>query len=453
MAQIVIIGAGLTGLSAAYHLEQKGFFDYRLFEKESQSGGLCRSVQEQGFTFDFTGHLLHINDDYFRSLIHHLAGFQHFNSVNRRSWIYSQDTYTPYPYQINLRGLPTTTIAECIQGFIARKNNKNPKTFYDWVLAYFGAGFGKHFFFPYQQKIFAYHVKKLTASWTGRFVPATSLEQIIDGITREREEQSVGYNAHFFYPSSGGISFLVDCFEQSLVNPVYHNFCVERVDVHDKIVHFTNGHTEPYEYLITTMPLDNLLKNIREPSSSTIQRAAGKLLCNSVVNFNLGIARSDLSDKHWVYFPESRYPFYRIGFPHNFSTALVPNGCSSLYGEFAHLNKSRTTVARQLRTAIKATKDLFRIQDEEVMVQKVLYIPHAYVIYDAWREKHLPNLLKTLANMNVYSVGRYGEWKYASMQEAILDGKAIVDKLLFFPAVTTPFVDHTIQPTTKQKEL
>ncbi len=94
MAKIVIIGAGPTGLSAAYHLEKKGFYDYKIFEKESNTGGLCRSVTQDGFTFDYTGHLLHIGDAYFRSFIEDVVGMQNLNTIHRRSFIYSQNTYT-----------------------------------------------------------------------------------------------------------------------------------------------------------------------------------------------------------------------------------------------------------------------------------------------------------------------------------------------------------------------
>ena len=52
MAEIVILGAGLTGLSTAYQLEKQKFFDYKIFEKNSTSGGLLRSFKQDGFTFD-----------------------------------------------------------------------------------------------------------------------------------------------------------------------------------------------------------------------------------------------------------------------------------------------------------------------------------------------------------------------------------------------------------------
>lgn len=453
MAQIVIIGAGLTGISAAYHLEQKGFFDYKLFEKEPTIGGLCRSIEQDGFTFDFTGHLLHINNDYFRSLIDQIVGFEHFNTIDRRSWIYSQNVYTPYPYQVNMRGLPTSTIAECLEGFIKRPVIKKPKTFYEWVLTNFGKGFGKYFFFDYQRKIFAYDIKKITASWTGRFVPSTSLEQLIEGIVGTTKEQNIGYNAQFLYPSFGGISYWVEKLAHTLVNPIYTNFCVDSIDMRNKIIHFANGHAEPYEQLITSIPLDQLLLKLKEPSDISLSQAHKNLLCNSVVNFNLGIAQPNISDKHWIYFPETKYPFYRIGFPHNFASSMAPEGCSSLYGEFSYIKKSKTYIAQQLKASLLATKKLLNISDTEIICEKILYIPHAYVIYDAWREKNLPLIHKKLHEFNIYSVGRYGEWKYSSMQEAVLDGKAIAEKLLILPAIHTHFIEYMEHPITKEKTL
>lgn len=431
MSQVVIIGAGLTGISAAYHLEHHGFFDYKIFEKEQTIGGLCRSVQQDGFTFDFTGHLLHISDAYFKSLLDQIIGFNALNSINRKSYIYSHQTYTHYPFQINLHGLPTSVIAECIEGFVKRKKKKVTRTFIEWVQSNFGSGFARHFFMPYQRKIFACDLQDLSSSWTGRFVPNTSLEQIIQGvIATPKPEQSIGYNAQFFYPKEGGIISWVQGLANQLINPINTGFEVKEIDVTHKLVHFTNGHCEPYTQLITTMPLDILISKMRDRPSTTFARAQKHLLCNQVVNFNLGISRPDLSDKHWIYFPENEYPFYRLGFPHNFSSTMAPFGCSSLYGEFAHMGKSQAWVNATLKNALSQTKKILTITDAEIITQKIITIPHAYVTYNFWRERNLPKLLSALQDQHIYSVGRYGAWKYASMQEGVLDGKAIAEQLL-----------------------
>lgn len=434
MARIVILGAGLTGISAAYHLEKKQFTDYKLFEKEPTIGGLCRSVRQDGFTFDFTGHLLHTSDPYFRHLIESVVGLENLNSINRRSFIYSHGIYTKYPYQINLQGLPDTVIAECIDGFVKRKKSlKKTTTFTQWVMKNFGAGFGKHFFFPYQEKLFSYDINQLSSSWTGRFVPSTSLEQIIHGITNAHTEEPVGYNAQFLYPKTGGIQFWVEKFAMQLQQPVQTDCCVQSIDLRQKTITFTNGHIEKYQQLITTLPLDQLLHLIKDTPSLHLKSAHNKLLCNSVVNFNIGVNHPNLSDKHWIYYPEKEYPFYRIGFGHNFSSGMTPPNCSSLYGEFSHLNSSPEEIHRTLKESLRLTKKLFNISESDILTEKIIHINHAYVIYNLEREQVVEKLLKNLADRDVYCVGRYAEWKYASMQEAVLDGKKIAEELLITP--------------------
>ncbi len=445
MAKIVILGAGLTGISTAYHLEKNGFFDYKIFEKENESGGLCRSIHQDGFTFDYTGHLLHINDEYFSKLIFDIVGKENLNEIHRRSYVFSQETYTHYPFQINLFGLPAETITECIEGFLTKpKTKKQAKSFYQWAINNFGIGFAKYFFMPFQTKILDYDIKQISASWTGRFVPQTSLKQIIQGAIKEPSISSVGYNSQFFYPKTGGINFWVSKLAKMIKNQINVNFAANSIDLKNKIVHFENGHEEKFDKLINTIPLDIALNKIIDKESTGFKHASKKLVCNSVVNFNLGISKPDLSDKHWIYFPETKFPFYRMGFSHNFSKNSAPENHSSLYGEFSYINKSREQINETLKNSIEITKKLLKIDDKEIVTQKIINIPHAYVIYNFWREKNLAKLLFELEQNSIYCAGRYGEWKYSSMQEAVLDGKKIVEKLI---------LEKPIIPAKKIKEI
>ncbi len=429
MAKIVIIGAGLTGLSAAYHLELAGYTDFKIFEKESSVGGLCRSVIQDGFTFDYTGHLLHISNPYFQELIQKFIGWDELNLIQRRSYVYSHQTYTNYPFQTNLYGLPTDVITECIVGFINRPRSKSNSNFYQWALANFGYGLTRHFFAPYQSKIFGYDIRKVTADWTGRFVPTTSIEQMIAGAISDQTD-TVGYNANFFYPKTGGIFSWVNKFAKQIKTPINTNHCVQKINLKQKTISFTNGQSEKYEYLINTMPLDLCLKLVAPTSNLDFTTAQNKLICNSVINFNLGINRSDISDKHWIYFPEKEFPFYRLGFYHNFSPLLTPPSCSSIYGEFAYVNKGRNWQHQTLQLALQKTKALFQIAPDQILTEKIIPISHAYVIYNFWRAQNLPKLLNRLTQNQIYSCGRYGAWKYSSMQEAVLDGQTVISQIL-----------------------
>ncbi len=451
MAKIVIIGAGLTGISTAYHLEKQQFFDYTLFEKEAEFGGLCRSIIQDGFTFDYTGHLLHAKDPYFYSLIQQVIGIEQLNTIARRSFIYFKNKYSGYPFQVNLYGFPPKTVVECITGFLNRTPIEHPQTFAQWVLANFGTGLAHHFFFPYQRKIFSYNVNRLTASWTQRFVPSTSIEQMLYGaLSDSSKNQSIGYNARFFYPKRGGIITWVKQLAKQITNPIATSCRVRSVDMNKKTVSFENGHTQPYEILISTMPLDHLLDCLVEKTSLNLKAARQHLLCNKVVNFNIGLNHTQLpKDKNWGYFPEKKYPFYRIGFWHSFSDAMTPPGCSSLYGEFSYMHKSRRWINHALKKSLIITKKLYSIAPADIATEKVITIPHAYVTYDQWREKNLPRILQQLEDNGIYSIGRYGAWKYTSMQEAVLDGKQAADTCIKTVG-GTPFLHTT---PAKQREI
>lgn len=443
MARVVIIGAGLTGLSAAYHLEQKQFFDYVMLEKHHTAGGLCGSVVQDGFTFDYTGHLLHINDPYFRSFIEKLVGFDFFNRIDRKAYIYSHDRYTPYPYQVNLKGLPHNVIIDCITGFVERTNHKKKRSFKDWVLSNFGHGFAKHFFVPYQEKIFSYPVDKITASWTSRFVPNTSLTDILHG-TLSDPKHNAGYNAQFLYPKRGGIVSWVHKAADILHNPIATDCAVTAIDTHKKVVYTKDNQSISYDALINTMPLDSLLNMLIESPSMDCKKAAKKLRCNSVFNFNLGFKNKNISEKHWIYYPEKAYPFYRLGFPHNFSVHNTPSNCSSLYGEIGFMGQSYAHVYAQYKKALPLIKRQLGFTNNDIMTEKIIVVPHAYVTFDFWREKNLSPLLDQLTRASIYSVGRYGAWKYASMQESILDGKAIADTVIHIPARTYTHIPSQI---------
>jgi protoporphyrinogen oxidase len=112
LKKIVIIGAGLTGLSVAYHLgrvKEKNLLTYQVFEKYNRPGGLCRTEEEKGFLFDYTGHLLHCKTSYFEGFLKELLG-SNLLRIRRSAWIYSNDVYTRYPFQANLYGRLATLI-------------------------------------------------------------------------------------------------------------------------------------------------------------------------------------------------------------------------------------------------------------------------------------------------------------------------------------------------------
>ncbi len=426
MPKVVIIGAGLTGLSLAYLLEKNNFFDYQIFEKDQEAAGLLKSVQKDGFTFDCTGHFLHISHPEFREFLDQVLGLENCDEIQRSSFVYQFGRYIPYPFQSHISFLPEQVALDCIVGFLEKKKNLNPKTFYSWVMTHFGEGFANHFFIPYNEKLLNTSAKKISASWTSRFVPNTSIEDLLRNLIFKEAFSGKGYNASFFYPKRGGIQSLIKGIEAKLKNKIKFLSELEFFNLKTKKFFFSSKEVASFEHLVNTAPLPVFL-NLT--NNSALRAAACKLKANSVLCMNFGVNKPNLSDKHWIYYPEKKYPFYRVGFWNNFGPLMAPLGCSSIYAEVSLKNGSDLNLIK--KKSIQELSKIFNFAQTDIIVQHDIFLKHAYVCYDFWREKNLGEIHKQLISKGVLSIGRFGEWKYSSMQEAYFDAKKVLQSLGF----------------------
>ncbi|MBI4474860.1 MAG: FAD-dependent oxidoreductase, partial [Acidobacteria bacterium] len=386
MKKIVIIGGGLAGLSAGHHLAEH---DPIVFEREDAIGGLCRSFTQDGFTFDCTGHLIHLKNQYTKDLIARILP-DAFNSHERLSAIYSKSTITPYPFQANTYGLPPEVVKECIVGFVESiqiSPNGGPKNFHDWVLQTFGKGIARHFMLPYNEKFWKQDLRTITSDWVSWSIPKPSLEEVVNGALG-LTNKGMGYNPRFIYPRNGGI----DCLPQALARPIKHvetGAGVESIDSKKKVIRLRNGREEPYDFLVTTMPLPATFRLLKEAPEALVE-SAQKLTAVSVLNINLGIDRPQVSDQHWIYFPENEYIFSRVGFPMNFSKAVAPEGTSSMYIEITHHPDETLDVeAATERSVADLEKCGILRRGDRILTRHVIDIKFAYVVFDEHRQKHL----------------------------------------------------------------
>ena len=428
--KILILGAGLAGLSAAYHLQKKGL-DYQIFEKEDAPGGLCRSKNIDGFTFDYSGHLLHFKNRYTYDLVRGLLN-NNLTRHKRKSWVHSFNTYVPYPFQANFFGLPAQIAKDCLLGFVQAADNghykkKQDTSFKDWIYQAFGRGIARHFMLPYNKKFWTVPLSRITCDWVNSFVPQPSLEEVIEG-TIARSTKPLGYNANFWYAKKGGIQRLASAFVERINKVNLACYC-QKIDVKNKKIFFRNGSQEKFDQLISTIPLPELAHMIDDlPESITL--SFKKLRWVSILNLNLGIDKENVSEKHWIYFPDKDFIFFRIGFPHNFSSFLTPPKKSSLYIEVSY---SKNKPANKKNIVTHIIKDLVKTQiiagRDRIAVQDVNDIKYGYPIYDHNYRFARENILEFLRQNNILSCGRYGSWRYMSMEDSILDGKDVVKYL------------------------
>jgi protoporphyrinogen oxidase len=338
---------------------------------------------------------------------------------------------TPYPFQANTYGLPPQVVKECLIGFIESMHVNGaapPQNFHDWVLRTFGTGIAKHFMLPYNEKFWKQDLHTITSDWVSWSIPKPSLEEVVNGALG-LTNRGMGYNPKFIYPTSGGI----DCLPQALAAPierVYTGERVEYIDLKKKYVRLHNGREETFDALVSSLPLPILYRMLHD-APAALKHAAQKLNAISVLNINIGIDRPNISDQHWIYFPEGQFIFSRVGFPMNFSRAVAPAGASSMYIEITHPIQETPNVEEAFERSLADLRKCGILRESDrILTRHVLDIRCAYVVFDQHRQTHLNTLIEYLESRGVYTTGRYGRWDYYSMEDSILSGKASAEAIV-----------------------
>jgi protoporphyrinogen oxidase len=438
---VVILGAGLAGLSAAYHL-QEGGASYNLYEREAVAGGLCRSMTRDGFTFDCTGHLMHFRRPEIKALVARLMSLAGNELVahERRAAIYSHGVFTDYPFQANTFGLPVAVVKDCLMGFIeawgmcnnqpASARRTPPRHFGEWVVRTFGSGIAKHFMTPFNEKLWQRPLNELSCDWgNGWLIPVPTLEEVVQGALG-LANRNMGYNPSFFYPKEGGIQRYPEAFSRRVTKGLHLGHELTTIDFGRRVVEFQNGQRIRYRQLISTIPLPELFRRATGLSAAVKRQVAG-LEHVSVTNVNLGIDRPTIVPYHWIYFPEARFPFYRVGFPSNLTPSVAPLGQSLISVECSHWPERPANRADAIEQAVAGlrTAGLLRA-DDRITMREVVEIPYAYVIFNRTRPRIVEGLQRVLRAVGVRSIGRYGAWEHSSMEDAVRQGKEAAELLL-----------------------
>jgi len=418
---MIILGGGLAGLAAS------AFSGAPIYEAGETPGGVACSDEADGFVFDRGIHILQTTNPFILNLLGKLG--VEFERHRRNAFIYSHKTYTPYPFQINTAGLPFGLRARCVRDFCRRDVTARPANYEQWIYRNLGKGFGDTFLIPYSEKFWTVAPRLMTFEWAGSRVPQPSLSQVVRGALWSRNTP-IGSNAEFLYPS-GPAGF--GAIAQALAGRcgtihTGHRACL--LNAGKRQVWFGNGVGVRYDTLINTIPLPELI-GICEDAPEYVRAAAAKLRANSILVVNLGIDRPNLSDRHWVHFPEKDISFFRISFPNNFSTAVVPQGTSSVSAEVAYSEScpiDTTTIVDHV------IEDLIRVgvlsRRERIVIKTTCNISRAYCIYDWQRKEGARPVLAWLKSVGIVSGGRYGLWAYFWSDQAILSGKKAAERVL-----------------------
>ena len=426
--QTLILGAGPAGLSAAYHLKNK----HLLIEKEDRVGGLARSIEKDGFIFDFAGHIFFTKDRYANTLVKKLLG-KNIHFQNRNAWVFSKDTFTRYPFQANTFGLPREVVMECMLGVIEASKNgesgKPPKHFKEWIIKTFGAGIAEHFMFPYNKKVWATPLEKMTYEWIANRVMTPKIKEVLEGALESRPV-TFGPNSRFAYPLYGGCQALADSFLPCLKHTdLLLNSKVVNVDTERRMITLKNGKEFEYKTMISTLPLPEIIKLCKKIPKE-VRKAARELMFTSVYCLNIGIDHPKITDKSWIYYPEEDVTFQRLFIQSNASPNVVPHGKSSVaaeisYSKFKPISKEGL-IERVINDLLKTR---FIENKNQVILTDLLDLKYGYIVFEKNRQKKVNKIKNFLREKGIHVAGRFGEWEYYNMDHAILSGKKAAEEI------------------------
>ena len=432
--QDVILGAGLSGLTAGFTLQRAGEDHWQIYERESNAGGLARTVEIEGYRFDYGPHILFTIDKEMEELIRDLLG-DNFHAQERRAYIYHRayDLYTKFPFQAHLHGLPVQIVKECLVGLVKAveaqaRGEFDPQNYNEWMYGFFGKGIAEHLMVPYAKKIWTVEPSTMDFSWIGRRVPTPDVERIIRGALANEVEQ-VGATSNFWYTKFGGIEPLPTALGKRVQN-IHLERTAERIELPAKQVVFGDGEVVPFDQLIYSLPLCYIPRFIPNLPPQ-VQAACEGLRYQGIYCVNVGVDREAISDKHWIYYYEDEFPFHRLSLPANFSPDCVPPGKSSIATEVAFsdvrpLDKD-TAVEKTIEGLIAAR--LITPDDNISLVHTEEILP-AYIIYDLNHAKYVAIIRDYLGEHGIRTVGRFGEWQYFNMDHSMRSGKTAADEIL-----------------------
>jgi len=413
----LIVGAGISGLAFADRVRDD---DYLVLEAAAEIGGYCKTVAQDGFVWDYSGHFFHFRQPEIERELAARMQDQRIVTVRKDSRIRFGDGYVDFPFQKNIHQLPREDFLACLVDLHFR-DQAPAQNFREMLYARFGRGIAERFLVPYNEKLYATDLATLDAEAMGRFFPYADEDEIIRNFTAA---DNASYNATFTYPEGGAIQYVHALASELDPARIRTGEPAVAIDPRARRATTPKGEIE-FEYLISSAPFDKLLQLAKVDFDPSIYTA------NQVEIFNLGFDAKGPEDVHWIYYPQRDLPFYRVGFYDN----IMGTSRMSLYVEIGRPPEYELDPTRVDETLSQVLDGLSRAgvtTDQKLVSSHHVLLDPAYVHITRASRVDVAHKKRILGSRGIYSLGRYGGWTYCAIEDNIVEARELAAALTAF---------------------
>jgi protoporphyrinogen oxidase len=410
---VLIIGAGVSGLSCAVALHE-ATPDVRVLvlERDGKPGGYCRTVEQDGFRFDYSGHFFHFRDPATSAWFHRGMATDAVATITKRARVRACGVEVDFPFQRSLQQLPAADRDACLEGLRRAAPQSNHHSFKQRMRAQLGEAICTRFIEPYNEKLYACDLDDLDSEAMGRFFPHTSYEEALRG------HSGSSYNDVFRYPRHGAGAYISNLLARLPPNVVHCHQAALSIDVEANTV-TTASQVIHAKHIISSVPLPSLMKLCRQPVDRR-HRAS------RVAVFNLGFASKGRDDVHWLYFADRALPFYRVGYYDN----IHNDPRMALYVEVGvGRDEPVDWDAMFDRVAAGLRREGLWTDENRLISRHQVMLDPAYVLMTGPSQQQANIERAWLAERHVHSIGRYGRWTYCSIEDNVIEARALAGQL------------------------
>jgi protoporphyrinogen oxidase len=423
----VVIGAGVSGLSFAnWWRERYPGARVVVLEAEPEPGGYCRTVAQDGFVWDYSGHFFHFKDPDIEAWLRARMPGQEVRTVVKRSTIRYAGRDIDFPFQKHIHQLPHDEFLEClVELYFRPTGDAPPRSFGEMLVRRFGTAITAKFLRPYNEKLYAADLDRLDVDAMGRFFPQADIADIIANMRPGRPSSpgDGGYNATFTYPAGGAVQYVHALLRDLPAGTVSCGEPATAIDLDAREV-TTPRRRIRFDRVVSSVPLPAIARLCGTAHDPSVFSS------NKVAVYNLGFDRKGARDIHWMYFPDRSVVFYRVGW---YDNILVPRhgapGRMSLYVEIGARHDAIFDVDALRSRVLDDLRREAIVTNQQLISHHHVVLDPAYVHITKASLAETARLKSVLAEHGVHSVGRYGGWTYCSIEDNLIETRALAGRL------------------------